>query len=138
MSTKETLRRRKDIPDDQVEELVARAAQLQDESERIPDTASPVEIMAVAGELNIEPEYVEAAIEEWRQTQVDTPRSASRERVKSRGRAILKGTLLLAAALIIGVPLLAWTAWSTLGPTVVLATAGIVATIVAGIIWLLS
>ena len=138
MSTKETLRRRKDIPDDQVEELVARAAQLQDESKHAPETASPTEIMAVAGELNIEPEYVEAAIDEWRRTQADQPTSTARARVKNRGKAILKGALLFSAVAVIGVPLIAWAAWNTLGPTVVLIAAGVVAAVIAGIIWLLS
>ena len=138
MSTKETLRRRKDIPDDQVEELVARAAQLQDESKRTPDTASPSEIMAVAGELDIDPKYVEAAIDEWRQTQTDKPNSAARARVKNRGKAILKGALLFSAVAVIGVPLITWAAWNTLGPTVVLGAAGVLAAVVAGIIWLLS
>ena len=138
MSTKETLRMRRDIPDDHVEELVARAAQLQEEAEKPSETASEDEIEAVASELNIDPKYVEAAIEEWRQDDSARPQHASRERIKGRGKAFLKGLLVVTGIVTIGGPLLGWALWSTLGSTVFFAVAGGIAAVVAGIIWLIS
>ena len=138
MSTKETLRKRKDIPDEYVETLVARAAQLQEQSKQADNEASENDIKAVAKELNIETKYVEAAIAEWRKDTSQTPEEAARARVKNRGKALLRGLLLLTGAVTIGGPLLGWALWSTLGPTVFFAVAGGVAVILAGIIWLIS
>jgi len=138
MNTKETLRKRKDIPDEYVEELVARAAQLQDASQQVPKTASLSEIEAVATELDIAPEFVEAAIQEWRGTQDSAPQRMARDRIKGRGKAILKGVLILTGLAAIGAPLLGWAIWSTLGPTVFLAVVGAIAAAIAGIIWLIS
>ena len=138
MSTKETLRMRKDIPDEYVETLVARAAQLQEQSKQADDEASENDIKAVAKELNSETKYVEAAIEEWRKDTSQAPEQAARARVKNRGRTFLRGLLLLTGAITIGGPLLGWAVWSTLGPTVFFAVAGGVAAIIAGIIWLIS
>ena len=80
---------RKDIPDEYVEELVARAAQLQEQSEAPNDTVSVNDIEAVATELNIDPKFVEAAIEEWRRDDTNKPEEEARNRVKQRGRAFL-------------------------------------------------
>jgi hypothetical protein len=67
MGTKETLRRRSDIPDAVVEELIAQAALLQDQDQSAKsNTASVGELTAVAAELDIDPKYVEQAISQWR------------------------------------------------------------------------
>ena len=138
MNTKETLRRRKDIPDEHVEELVARAAQLQEESQTPKDTVSATDIEAVATELNIESQYVEAAIEEWRRGETSKPREEARTRVKQRGKAIIKGLLIFAGVTVVGGSLLGWALWNTFGSTVFFAIAGGIAAVIAGIIWLLS
>ena len=70
MTTKETLMQRPDIPDECVQELVERAAILQDRARSDTATATPEEIVRVAEELDIDSEYVEQAIAEWRTTQV--------------------------------------------------------------------
>jgi transposase-like protein len=138
MSTKEALHRRKDIPDDQVEELVARAARIQDDAQRTPKVASESDIAAVAEELDIEPQYVEAAIAQWREEQQSAPAEASRERVKNRGKTAMKGALVIGGATLIGIPLLALAAWVTLGSSALWALGGIAAAALAGLVWLLS
>ena len=138
MSTKETLRMRKDIPDEHVEKLVARAAELQHQSKRTNNKASESDIEAVANELNIDSKYVEAAIKEWRQEETHAPERSARNRVKNRGRAFLKGLLIITGVATIGGPLLGWALWKTLGSTVFFTVAGGIAAIIAGIIWLLS
>ena len=129
---------RKDIPDEYVEELVARAAQLQEQSEAPNDTVSVNDIEAVATELNIDPKFVEAAIEEWRRDDTNKPEEEARNRVKQRGRAFLRGLLIVVGVTVIGGPLLGWALWSTLGSTVFFAVAGAIVAGIAGILWLIS
>ena len=67
MGTEETLRRRKDIPDEIVQDLVASAAELQDLAQaKTSKQASSHDIESVAAELDIAPQYVEQAIARWR------------------------------------------------------------------------
>ena len=129
---------RKDIPDEHVEELVARAAQLQEQSQTPTDTVSANDIEAVATELNIESKFVEAAIEEWRRRETNKPVDAARDRVKQRGRAFLRGLLILAGITVVGGPLLGWALWTTLGSTMFFAVAGAIAAVIAGVLWLIS
>ena len=129
---------RKDIPDEHVEELVARAAQLQEQSQTPNDTVSANDIEAVATELNIESKFVEAAIEEWRRRETNKPVDAARDRVKQRGRAFLRGLLILAGITVVGGPLLGWALWTTLGSTMFFAVAGAIAAVIAGVLWLIS
>ena len=138
MSTKETLMRRKDIPDEAVEELIARAAQLQDEARPEGTTANANDIVAVAEELNIDEAYVKQAIEEWATSHDQKPVDASRERIRARGRKMLKLAVLGVVALMLGVPLTGWAIWSTLGPVLFWATAGVGMGAVALILWLIS
>lgn len=138
MGTKETLRRRKDIPDDQVEELVSRAARLQDQALASPEGASESEIAAVAEELDIDPQYVEAAIAQWRTEQESDESITSREKVQLRGRRFLKGILAFGGVVLVGVPLLGWAVWTSLGATALWTMGAIAAAVVAGLIWLVS
>ena len=90
MGTKEILQRRKDIPDDQVEAVILRAATLQDQSIRSNEnTASPDDIAAVASELDIAPKYVEQAIADWRSEQCDCENNLRRNRITQRRRKIM-------------------------------------------------
>jgi hypothetical protein len=138
MSTKETLRQRKDIPDDQVEELVARAAQLQEKAQPSQMVASESEIAAVAQELDIEPQYVEAAIAQWRDEQQSAPDTASRNRIKKRRKTAMKGVLIIGGLLLIGIPVLGWAVWATLGVSGLWVLGGVAAAVLTGIVWLLS
>jgi hypothetical protein len=94
MGIEETLRRRKDIPDNEVEELVARAAKLQDEAHAgVSNRASSNDVEAVAAELDIAPEFVEQAIQGWRkETGIgadDTGQSRIAQRRKRTMRIVL-------------------------------------------------
>ena len=138
MSTKETLLRRKDIPDHAVEELIARAAQLQDESQNNADTASAAQIVAVAEELDIEERYVQQAIEEWSQSGDELAADDSRNRIRKRGQKMLKIAALCVVALMLGVPLTGWAIWNTLGPVLFWATAAVGMGVVALLLWLIA
>ncbi len=65
MKPRETLMARPEIPDDEVDDIVALAARLQDEDPARVRGATPAEVAEVAAELDIEPEYVQAALEKW-------------------------------------------------------------------------
>ncbi len=138
MSIEETLRRRSDIPDEHVEELISRASRLQDDARKTEEGASESEIVAVAQELDIDPQYVEAAIAQWRNEQEDTSVVASRARVKQRGKTLMKGALILGGLVLVGVPVLSWVAWATLGAPALWAIGGLAAAALAGIVWLFS
>jgi len=116
MSTKEILQRRKDIPDDQVEELVARAAKLQDQAtETSRQTASPSDVEAVAAELDIAPEYVEQAIAGWRQEQSNLSADNKRSRIAKRRKKILGVMAGLGLVGRLGIGVATLTAFSMLG-----------------------
>ncbi len=64
MSVRERLLQRPDVPDEDVDDLVAIAAQLQDEARADDGRATVEDVQRVAGELDIAPEYVEQALGE--------------------------------------------------------------------------
>ena len=138
MSTKETLLRRQDIPDHAVEELISRAAQLQDESQPDTGTANADEIVAVAEELDIDERFVQQAIQEWSESNETSLADDSRTKIRKRGQTILKMAALCAVALMLGVPLTGWAIWNTLGPVLFWATAAVGMGVVALILWLIS
>ena len=138
MSTKETLLRRQDIPDHAVEELISRAAQLQDESQPDTGTANADEIVAVAEELDIDERFVQQAIQEWSESNGTSLADDSRTKIRKRGQTILKMAALCAVALMLGVPLTGWAIWNTLGPVLFWATAAVGMGVVALILWLIS
>ena len=90
MTTKELLLKRPDIPDECVQELVERAAALQDEGRSTANHASAADIVRVAEELDIEPQYVEQAIAEWRLQEGKEASLDSRHRIRSRGRTMMR------------------------------------------------
>ena len=91
MGTKEILQQRPDIPDDQVEELVERAAKLQDDAASAREgRASTSDIMAVAAELDVAPEFVEQAIASWRREQQDCESTAKHARILERRKRTLR------------------------------------------------
>ena len=124
MGIEETLRRRKDIPDDEVEELVARAAKLQDEAQvSVSNRASSDDVEAVAAELDIAPEFVEQAIQGWRnetgigatgtgQSKIVQRRKRTMRIVLATGVVVIGGT---AAAAVGGVALFGLTGLLTVG-----------------------
>gem|GEM_PF-2284975 len=77
MSTRETLRSRPDIPDDEVDDIVELAARLKDEDPAQARGATPQEVEQVAQELDIEPEYVQAALEQWKSDKAEAKARAA-------------------------------------------------------------
>jgi len=91
MGIEDTLLRRPDIPDDEVQEIIARAAKLQDQDAAIrKNTATHEDVAAVAEELNIDSHYVETAIAEWRKERETTPELETQARIKSRGKTMMR------------------------------------------------
>ena len=62
MSLREQLRRRADVPNEEIDDVIERAAALQDEDRRAAEGASIEEVERVAAELDIDPSYVEEAL----------------------------------------------------------------------------
>ena len=91
MGIEDTLLRRPDIPDDEVQEIIARAAKLQDQDAAIrKNTATHEDVAAVAEELNIDSHYVETAIAEWRKERETTPELETQARIKSRCKTMMR------------------------------------------------
>jgi len=91
MGIEETLRQRPDIPDDDVQEIIARAAKLQDNDDASGNNlATDDDVAAVAKELNIEAQYVEAAIAQWREDAASRPELDTQDRIRSRGRTMMR------------------------------------------------
>ncbi len=85
MDLREKLRGRPDVPDDQVDDVIELAAQLQDEARRPPARgASVAEVQAVAAELDIAPEFVEQAIARRQQQARDAEATAAARRQRVR------------------------------------------------------
>jgi transposase-like protein len=139
MGIEETLRRRPDIPDDEVQEIIARAAKLQDDdAPSIESLASDADVVAVAKELDIESHHVEAAIAQWREEKKAKPELEAHTRIKSRGRAMMRwaaATLLIlgilgTAAAVGSVAAFGWAGLAGIGAA---AVAGI-----AFVLWLIN
>lgn len=83
--TRERLLARPDIPDEDVDDIVARAAALQDAARADDGKATKAEVQAVAAELDIAPEYVDEAIEAiQRERRITTEREAERSQARTR------------------------------------------------------
>lgn len=107
--TAEMLRKRRDIPDDQVEALVERAARLQEqERTHIDGHATAQEIADVAAELDIDPRYVEQAISSWRTEQTSGPINPPNPRILARRKTAVRVVVGAAVALLAGVVGLVW------------------------------
>ena len=63
MGTRDTLLQRPDVPNEDIDDIIAIAARLQDEAEAEADRATVQEVEAVAAELDIDPRHVQAAID---------------------------------------------------------------------------
>ena len=135
MTTKETLLQRPDIPDECVQEIVERAALLQDRDRTDPGTATPEEIVRVAEELDIGHEYVERAIDEWRTTQLERPADATKRRIQQRGKTMMRVVLIGLAISVLALTAAAVTSFMTHGYA---GLAGLAAAVVAAIVWLLG
>lgn len=92
-STRDALRSRSDVDRDDIDDIVALAAELQD-AER-PRGASLEEVQAVAQELDIDPVYVERAVQELAARRA---RQADEARVRDLRRAERMRVLALVAA----------------------------------------
>ena len=139
MTTKEILLRRKDIPDECVEDLVARASTLQDEAQSArAGHASEAEITRVAEELDIAPEYVNQAIEQWRSETATATKNETQVRIRSRGRTMMRWMLGgLVVAIAIGAAL-TFASVSIFGWKGLAGVATATAAIVAFLSWLLG
>ena len=113
MSTKsvtaEMLRRRRDIPDTEVESLVERAAQLQEREQARDDKhATADEIAEVAAELDIDPRYVEQAISGWRTEQSAGPINPPSERILARRKTAVRAVIVVVTTAVVGLSALIW------------------------------
>lgn len=107
--TAEMLRRRRDIPDAEVEALVERAALLQERAhDRQENHATEAEIAEVAAELDIAPEYVEQAITAWRTEKTSGPINPPNPRILARRKTAVRVVMGIAAAAVAGLAVLLW------------------------------
>ena len=131
--THEALLRRKDIPDAEVDDIVAIAAQLQDDSRPSEPTATVDDIKRVASELDIDDQFVEAAIAKWRSGEQTKSVADRRARMRKNGIRILVG--LLCVTIILGtLGALAFGVLTSLGPTAELVATGAVIVVAVGIL----
>ena len=135
MTTKETLLQRPDIPDECVQQLVERAALLQDQDRSDSENATTEDILRVAAELDIESEYVEQAIAEWRTTQAERPADAAKQRIQKRGRKMMRVVLIGLAVVALVLIAAAVTSFMTYGYA---GLASLAAAVVAALVWLLG
>ena len=88
MQTREQLRRRPDVPDEDIDDIIAIASELQEADRRADESATVEEIEAVAAELDIDPSYVEKAIATLEGRRAEQAASAEQSREQaSRSRA---------------------------------------------------
>ena len=116
MNIHESLHSRPDIPDEDVDDIVALAAALQDEEQELDEGASASDIAEVAAELDIDSRFVEAAIDQWRaKKEADANQAALDARSRSRTIKMFATTLtLLLVAIISGALILGTTGSSKL------------------------
>ncbi len=98
MSVREDLYRRPDIPDEEVDDIVAIAARLQDEQQQAAQGATAADIAAVAAELEIAPEFVDQALAQWRaDKEADAEQAVATQRHrtanKRRNKLVFWGTI---------------------------------------------
>lgn len=111
MNTREALRRRPDIAVEDIDEIVALAADLQAAS--APRGATVEQVQAVAEELDVDPRYVEEALGLLRQRRKEQAEALSRrQRVRTRAlQGAAAGMLLLGVVALLGAGLAFGTAW---------------------------
>lgn len=84
MQTREQLRRRPDVPDEDIDDIIAIASELQEAERRADESATVEEIEAVAAELDIDPTYVEKAIATLEGRRAEEASSAEQAREQAR------------------------------------------------------
>ena len=84
MQTREQLRRRPDVPDEDIDDIIAIASELQEADRRADESATIQEIEAVAEELDIDPSYVEKAIATLEGRREEEAASAEQAREQAR------------------------------------------------------
>ncbi len=100
MPLRESLRDRPDVPDEDIDDIIEIASRRQDEA-RAPDrTASRDEVDAVARELDIAPEHVEAAIHTLREQRAAAAAAKAEAEVATARLRRRVGMGLLAAAVL--------------------------------------
>ena len=108
-ATTEILRRRRDIPDTEVEALVERAAQLQEQEQATQENhATAAEIADVAAELDIDPRYVEQAIQSWRAEASSGPIHPPSERILARRKTAIRVVFGFFGIALLAMGLLTW------------------------------
>lgn len=114
MNIHESLQSRPDILDEDVDDIVALAAELQDEEETLDAGASASDIARVAAELDIDSRFVEAAIEQWRATkEADAKQAALDTRARSRTIKMFASTVALVMVVVISSALILGTVGSS-------------------------
>lgn len=108
MSTAEQIRRRADVKHEDIDDVVALAESLQEEARRAAQGASKAEVQAAAAELDVAPEFVEAAIGKLQHDREEAARAAAAATEKARiqratrlrwGAGSLAGAVVLAGLL---------------------------------------
>lgn len=95
---RQDLQRRPDVAPADVDDVLAIAARRQDEAHKAAEGATREEIAAVAAELDIAPEHVDAAIAELKATRAEAARVAENTRVATRALvATVAGAIALTA-----------------------------------------
>ncbi len=99
---------RPDVPDDDIDDVIAIAQELQDVERAAAEGASLEEVEAVTGELDIDPAYVEKALAELTRRRgaakeaAEERRDAAEERRAAMGRATAMGGAGLVGLLVLG------------------------------------
>lgn len=76
MGTREVLVKRADVRNDDIDDIIGIAAELQEQERRDAEGASASEVAAVARELDIDPAYVDAAIGKLQERRAEAARAA--------------------------------------------------------------
>jgi len=109
MSTREALLQRNDVPDEDIDDIIEIAAQLQDAERDVPKRASVEDVRKVAAELDIDPKHVQAAIAKLEQSRAEQAAQAEQQAAASARTAKTIG--------LVGVGLIALLVLGGLGAT---------------------
>lgn len=86
-AVRETLVRRPDVPNEKIDDVIERAQRLQDEAIEASEGATLEELEAVAQELEIDPVYVEQALEQLRADDEAAERQAELDALADKAAA---------------------------------------------------
>jgi hypothetical protein len=99
MATISQLQRERRLPNDQLDEVIARASQLQEQARADNAQLTMSEVKAVGGELDIDPRFIEAAIVALERERAEAVGARERRRVFGR-KLLLAGAALAVLALV--------------------------------------